>query len=94
VTWPARPAVDPLLFHCDSEWEVLGTSGGPTITPFAFSDGTCDFCQESLQTACTYGGYFGVGTVGGAQAEAVRIAYSGANERGFQRIVNADSRGT
>jgi hypothetical protein len=23
--------VDPLLFHCDSQWEVLGTSGGPTI---------------------------------------------------------------
>jgi hypothetical protein len=23
--------VDALLFHCDSEWEVLGTSGGPTI---------------------------------------------------------------
>jgi threonine dehydrogenase-like Zn-dependent dehydrogenase len=28
---------------------------------------------ESLQTACTHGGYFGVGTVGGTQAEAVRI---------------------
>ena len=68
--------------------------GDLVIMPFAFSDGTCDFCQESLQTACTHGGYFGVGTVGGAQAEAVRIAYSGANERGFQRIVNADSRGT
>jgi threonine dehydrogenase-like Zn-dependent dehydrogenase len=47
--------------------------GDLVIMPFAFSDGTCDFCQESLQTACTHGGYFGVGTVGGAQAEAVRI---------------------
>ena len=23
--------IGPLLFHCDSEWDVLGTSGGPTI---------------------------------------------------------------
>ena len=23
--------VGPLLFHCDPEWEVFGTSGGPTI---------------------------------------------------------------
>jgi hypothetical protein len=23
--------IGPLLFHCDSTWEVLGTSGGPTI---------------------------------------------------------------
>lgn len=43
------------------------------VMPFAFSDGTCDFCHEGLQTACSHGGYFGVGMVGGAQAEAVRI---------------------
>jgi threonine dehydrogenase-like Zn-dependent dehydrogenase len=41
--------------------------------PFAYSDGTCDFCYEGLQTACAHGGYFGVGIVGGAQAEAVRV---------------------
>jgi threonine dehydrogenase-like Zn-dependent dehydrogenase len=47
--------------------------GDPVIMPFAFSDGTCDFCQENLQTACSHGGFFGVGMVGGAQAEAVRV---------------------
>ena len=29
-------------------------------------DATCDFCHEGLNSACTHGGYFGVGTVGGA----------------------------
>jgi threonine dehydrogenase-like Zn-dependent dehydrogenase len=47
--------------------------GDVVIMPFAFSDGSCDFCHEGLQTACSHGGYFGVGMVGGAQAEAVRI---------------------
>jgi threonine dehydrogenase-like Zn-dependent dehydrogenase len=47
--------------------------GDLVVMPFAFSDGTCDFCHEGLQTACSHGGYFGVGMVGGAQAEAVRV---------------------
>lgn len=47
--------------------------GDLVIMPFAFSDGTCDFCHEGLQTACSHGGYFGIGMVGGAQAEAVRV---------------------
>ena len=47
--------------------------GDLVVMPFAFSDGSCDFCHEGLQTACAHGGYFGVGIVGGAQAEAVRI---------------------
>ena len=41
--------------------------------PFAFSDGTCIFCEEGLQTECIHGGYFGNAEVGGAQAEALRI---------------------
>jgi threonine dehydrogenase-like Zn-dependent dehydrogenase len=42
--------------------------------PFAFSDGTCLFCEEGLQTACVHGGFFGNGAEpGGAQAEALRI---------------------
>jgi len=47
--------------------------GDLVVMPFAFSDGSCDFCHEGLQTACSHGGYFGGGLVGGAQAEAVRI---------------------
>ena len=47
--------------------------GDLVVMPFAYSDGTCDFCREGLHTACAHGGYFGVGVVDGAQAEAVRV---------------------
>ena len=47
--------------------------GDFVIMPFAFSDGTCAFCHEGLQTACIHGGFFGSEDVGGAQAEAIRI---------------------
>src|SRR6266404_5127524 len=29
------------------------------IMPFAFSDGTCEFCHARLQTSCVHGGFFG-----------------------------------
>jgi threonine dehydrogenase-like Zn-dependent dehydrogenase len=41
--------------------------------PFAFSDGTCLFCGDGLQTSCVHGGFFGTDEVAGAQAEAVRV---------------------
>src|SRR5436190_15690454 len=47
--------------------------GDFVIMPFAFSDGTCEFCHEHLHTACVHGGFFGNGDVAGAQAEAVRV---------------------
>ncbi len=47
--------------------------GDVVIMPFAYSDGTCDFCNEGLHTACTQGGFFGNAEVGGAQAEALRV---------------------
>ena len=48
--------------------------GEVVVMPFAFSDGTCLFCEEGLQTACVDGGFFGTGgEAGGAQAEALRI---------------------
>ena len=47
--------------------------GDLVVMPFAFSDGTCIFCQARLQTACINGGFFGNGLVDGAQAEAVRV---------------------
>lgn len=48
--------------------------GDFVIMPFAFSDGTCDFCHDGLQTSCVHGGFFGYSEgVGGAQAEAIRI---------------------
>jgi threonine dehydrogenase-like Zn-dependent dehydrogenase len=47
--------------------------GDLVVMPFAFSDGTCVFCQEHLQTACLQGGFFGSRDMEGAQAEALRI---------------------
>jgi threonine dehydrogenase-like Zn-dependent dehydrogenase len=47
--------------------------GDFVIMPFAFSDGTCVFCHDRLQTSCVHGGFFGTAEVAGAQAEAVRI---------------------
>src|SRR5881398_3626259 len=47
--------------------------GDVVIMPFAYSDGTCAFCHEGLQTSCIRGGFFGAGDVDGAQAEAVRV---------------------
>ncbi|HEX8156503.1 MAG TPA: zinc-dependent alcohol dehydrogenase family protein [Solirubrobacteraceae bacterium] len=48
--------------------------GDLVVMPFAYSDGTCVFCEEKLHTSCVHGGFFGTGgDVGGAQAEAVRV---------------------
>ena len=60
--------------------EAVGTDvrtvkrGDVVVMPFAYSDGTCMFCDEALQTSCIHGGFFGTGgEAGGAQAEALRI---------------------
>ncbi|MBR0558478.1 zinc-dependent alcohol dehydrogenase family protein [Neokomagataea anthophila] len=48
--------------------------GDLVIMPFAYSDGSCLFCDEGLPTSCQHGGFFGHDpAVGGAQAEALRI---------------------
>src|SRR5947209_17110575 len=47
--------------------------GDLVVMPFAFSDGTCAFCHEGLNTSCVHGGFFGNEEVAGAQAEAVRV---------------------
>src|SRR3954471_9564840 len=47
--------------------------GDLVVMPFAFSDGTCAFCHEGLQTACVHGGFFDGLSAGAAQAEAVRV---------------------
>ena len=48
-------------------------AGDFVIAPFAWSDGTCDFCREGLQTSCRHGGFWNAGDVAGGQAEAVRV---------------------
>jgi threonine dehydrogenase-like Zn-dependent dehydrogenase len=47
--------------------------GDLVIAPFAWSDGTCEFCREGLQTSCLHGGFWAAGGIGGGQAEAVRV---------------------
>ena len=42
--------------------------GDVVVMPFAFSDGTCMFCDQGLQTACVHGGFFGNPEVPGAQS--------------------------
>ena len=39
--------------------------GDFVVMPFAYSDGTCEFCHEGLQTACVHGGFFGSGAEAG-----------------------------
>ncbi|HEY0379308.1 MAG TPA: zinc-dependent alcohol dehydrogenase family protein [Pyrinomonadaceae bacterium] len=47
--------------------------GDLVVMPFAYSDGTCEFCHAGLHTSCIHGGFFGTEEVAGAQAEAVRV---------------------
>ena len=47
--------------------------GDVVIAPFAYSDNTCEFCREGLQTSCRHGGFWASDGVGGGQAEAVRV---------------------
>ena len=47
--------------------------GDFVIAPFLWSDGTCVFCREGLQTSCLHGGRYGDPGVDGGQGEAVRV---------------------
>src|SRR5262245_207958 len=33
--------------------------GDLVVAPFAWSDGTCEFCRQGLQTSCIHGGFWG-----------------------------------
>jgi hypothetical protein len=47
--------------------------GNVVVSPFLWSDGTCVFCQEGLQSSCLHGGRYGFDDVDGGQGEAVRV---------------------
>jgi threonine dehydrogenase-like Zn-dependent dehydrogenase len=47
--------------------------GDLVVAPFAWSDGTCEFCQQGLQTSCIHGGWWGGTELDGGQGEAVRV---------------------
>jgi threonine dehydrogenase-like Zn-dependent dehydrogenase len=47
--------------------------GDLVVSPFLWSDGTCVFCREGLQSECLHGGRYGSDNVDGGQGEAVRV---------------------
>ena len=47
--------------------------GDVVVAPFAWSDGTCVFCQEGLHTSCLHGGWWARNGIDGGQGEAVRV---------------------
>jgi threonine dehydrogenase-like Zn-dependent dehydrogenase len=49
--------------------------GDRVIAPFAFSDGTCEFCRSGLPTSCHHGDFWGR-TNDGGQAEAARVPHA------------------
>lgn len=58
----------------DTGAEVTSVRRGDlAIVPFAWSDGTCDYCRKGLQTSCRHGGFWNAHGTGGLQAEAVRV---------------------
>ncbi len=48
-------------------------NGDLVVLPFAYSDGTCQFCAEGLHTSCVQGGFWANGDIDGGQGEAVRV---------------------
>jgi len=48
-------------------------AGDLVVSPFLWSDGTCVFCKEGLQSKCLHGGRYGSDNVDGGQGEAVRV---------------------
>jgi threonine dehydrogenase-like Zn-dependent dehydrogenase len=76
---PVTPAGRPMGHEFVGVVEDVGSDvstvrkGELVIAPFAWSDGTCEFCQEDLQTSCLHGGFWNTKGTGGGQAEAVRV---------------------
>lgn len=76
---PATPAGTPMGHEFLGVVEEIGAEvatlrkGDFVIAPFAWSDGTCEFCREGLHTSCRHGGFWAANGIGGGQAEAVRV---------------------
>lgn len=51
--------------------------GDRVIASYDFCDGSCEFCQKGLDSACVQGGVWGFGHEGG-QAEAIRARFADA----------------
>jgi threonine dehydrogenase-like Zn-dependent dehydrogenase len=51
-------------------------TGDLVISPFTWSDGTCEYCLVGLTTSCVDGGIYGEPGHDGAQGEAVRVPHA------------------
>ena len=51
-------------------------AGDLVISPFTWSDGTCEYCIDGLQTSCVDGGVFAEPGHDGAQGEALRVPHA------------------
>jgi threonine dehydrogenase-like Zn-dependent dehydrogenase len=51
-------------------------AGDLVISPFTWSDGTCEYCLSGLQTSCVDGGIYGEPGHDGAQGEALRVPHA------------------
>ena len=62
-------------WQIEHEWMGIAEDVGPevrtikrgdrVIAPYDFADGTCEFCQKGLDSACVQGGLWGFGHEGG-----------------------------
>ncbi|MFF4756185.1 zinc-binding dehydrogenase [Streptomyces sp. NPDC002514] len=50
--------------------------GDVVVAPFVYSDNTCVYCREGLQTSCVHGGQWGVNGVDGGQGQIARVPYA------------------
>lgn len=53
-------------------------AGDWAVAPFRYSDGTCDFCAEGLESSCRHGGFWGREVVDAGQGEFVRVPFADA----------------
>ncbi|MFG2589435.1 zinc-dependent alcohol dehydrogenase family protein [Streptomyces sp. NPDC048438] len=57
--------------------EVTGVKAGDVVVaPFVYSDNTCAYCREGLQTSCVHGGSWGINGVDGGQGQTARVPYA------------------
>jgi threonine dehydrogenase-like Zn-dependent dehydrogenase len=73
---PARMGHEFIGIVEDTGPEVATLARGDlVVSPFAISDGTCEFCREGLQTSCAHpqAGFWDEQPLEGAQADAIRV---------------------
>jgi threonine dehydrogenase-like Zn-dependent dehydrogenase len=74
---PARMGHEFLGIVEDTGSQVTTVKPGDlVVSPFAISDGTCDFCHEGLHTSCVHGAFWDGIPDEGAQAEAIRVPFA------------------